>query len=77
MANTWPVEGLWGKLPETTVLTDGDRDDWLSVTLLAKQSEDQNPETWLSLHMKRPFRYEKEKENGQPELFLGSSYHIV
>lgn len=26
-ANTWPVDSLWGELTETTVLTDGDRDD--------------------------------------------------
>ncbi len=27
MTNTWPVDGCWGELPETAVLTDGDRDD--------------------------------------------------
>ena len=26
--NTWPVDGRWGALLETAVLTDGDRDEW-------------------------------------------------
>lgn len=33
-----------------------------SVTLLTKQSEDQNSDTWLRLHVKELFRCEREKK---------------
>lgn len=52
-----------------TEMSDNNRAD-SSVTLLTKQSEDQSPETWRWVHMKGPFRYQKEKGRQAARMIL-------
>lgn len=77
MANTWAVDGGWGGLPETAVLTDGDRFDWhdSSVALLTKQTGEQSPGTSPRLYAKWPLRCGKGK--GEISWCLSASNHIA
>ena len=85
--NTWPVDGRWGALLETAVLTDGDRDEWQWQGRLQCHLTDQTvwrpgplkcdaESTWRGpSDIKR--KKKKKKGDGEPRWSSSSSYHIV